>query len=242
MRIEVLTFERCPHASRSEALVREVVGALAPDAEVTSVRVETDEQARRLGFLGSPSVRVDGVDLEGRVAQGPASLACRFYEDGGTRSGVPPRWLVEAAVLGALRPRGVLFLCVANSARSQLAEGLARAIASADTRFFSAGSAPSRVNPLAVRALSEVRIDASGLRSKGLDEIPRHLIDTVITLCAEEVCPAWLGNARRVHWGLPDPAAVEGPEQRRFAAFQAVRDELGRRLRRMFGGSAEPRA
>ena len=102
--------------------------------------------------------------------------------------------------------RGLLFLCVANSARSQMAEGIARQLAGDRLPIQSAGSAPSRVNPLAVRALAEIGIDASGQRSKSVDEIDRSTVDTVITLCAEEVCPVYLGSARRLHWPLPDPA------------------------------------
>ena len=125
----------------------------------------------------------------------------------------------------------VLFLCVANSARSQLAEGLARRLAPAGTRVFSAGSEPGVINPLAVRALEEAGIDASAQRSKGLDAVPLDEIDLVITLCAEEVCPIFPRPVRRLHWPLPDPAKATGTEEERLAAFRAVRDELASRMR-----------
>lgn len=147
---------------------------------------------------------------------------------------MPPRWLVEAAFLRARRPRHVLFLCVANSARSQMAEGIARSLAPPEVEVSSAGSAPSRLNPLAVRALAEIGIDVSGHRSKGVDEIPPGDVDAVITLCAEEVCPAFLGKALRLHWGLPDPAAAGGSDEERLQAFRDVRDELRRRLGAVF--------
>ena len=99
----------------------------------------------------------------------------------------------------------VLFLCVANSARSQLAEGLARRLAPPGTRVYSAGSEPGVINPLAVRALGEVGVDASGQRSKGLDAIPLDEIDLVVTLCAEEVCPLFPRPVRKLHWPLPGP-------------------------------------
>ena len=88
-----------------------------------------------------------------------------------------------------MMPRAVLFLCVANSARSQIAEGLARRLAPRGTSVYSAGSEPGTINPLAVRALAEVGVDASAQQSKGLDAIPLDEIDLVVTLCAEEVCP-----------------------------------------------------
>ncbi|MGH7332502.1 MAG: arsenate reductase ArsC [Candidatus Rokuibacteriota bacterium] len=117
----------------------------------------------------------------------------------------------------------ILFLCVANSARSQMAEGLARALAPEGYRFLSAGSNPGALNPLAVRALAETGIDISHHRAKGLDDVPLAEADVVVTLCAEEVCPVVRGGVRRLHWPLPDPA----PD---LAAFRRVRDELRRLL------------
>ncbi len=136
--------------------------------------------------------------------------------------------------------RGLLFLCVANSARSQMAEALARRTAPAGVTVWSAGSEPTRVNPLTVRVLAELGIDASGQRAKGLGAIPVGDVDTVVTLCAEEVCPVFPGAVRRLHWPLPDPAAAAGDEAARLAAFRAVRDELARRVAALFDRPPEP--
>ena len=100
----------------------------------------------------------------------------------------------------------ILFLCVANSARSQMAEGLARAMLGPEVTVESAGSAPSRLNPLAVEAMAELGIDISGQRSKPVDEIDTDGLDLVVTLCAEEVCPVLPGRVRRLHWPVADPA------------------------------------
>ena len=105
-------------------------------------------------------------------------------------------WEQEAARLRAHPPRHVLFLCVANSARSQMAEGIARALAPPSVKVSSAGSQPSRLNPLAVQALAEIGLDISGHWSKSVNDIPPDDVDAVITLCAEEVCPVWLGRER----------------------------------------------
>jgi arsenate reductase len=120
----------------------------------------------------------------------------------------------------------ILFLCVANSARSQMAEGLARATAPAGYTFRSAGSQPGVLNPLAVAALAEAGIDISHHRAKGLDEISLTDVDAIVTLCAEEVCPVVPGTARRLHWPLPDPAIARGSEAERLAAFRLTRDRL----------------
>ncbi len=142
----------------------------------------------------------------------------------------PERWQIEATLLRALDPRHVLFLCVANSARSQLAEGLARSLVPRGQKISSAGSAPTSVRPQAIRVLDEIGIDISDHRSIAISEVERP-VDAVITLCAEEVCPVWLGDAWRLHWALPDPAAVEGSEEEKLYAFRKVRDELVKRLR-----------
>jgi protein-tyrosine-phosphatase len=122
--------------------------------------------------------------------------------------------------------KGILFLCVANSARSQIAEGIARSLAPPGIRIWSAGSRPTSVLPEAIAVLREIGIDISSHRSKSMAEIPASEVDTVVTLCGEEECPVFLGNAGRLHWGLPDPAAVAGTEEERLAAFRKVRDKL----------------
>jgi arsenate reductase (thioredoxin) len=147
----------------------------------------------------------------------------------------PASWQAEAEELRRLAPRRVLFLCVANSARSQMAEGIARSLAPAGVTISSAGSKPSRVNPLAIRALDELGIDLRGHHSKSVESIPPDGVEAVITLCAEEVCPVFLGKARRIHWGLPDPAGAGRTQEEQLQAFRDVRDELRRRLAVVFG-------
>jgi arsenate reductase len=229
VRVDVLVFDGCPHAEAAIHLARAVAERLGPGIAVERVDVDTPEKAAELDFIGSPSINVDGVDIEGKAGRG--GLRCRMYDDG---SGVPPEWLVEAAVLRALAPRGVLFLCVANSARSQLAEGIARSLAPPGVTVWSAGSRPTRVRPEAIAALAEIGIDIAHHRSKAVSEIPAAEVDTVITLCGEEECPVFPGRARRLHWGLPDPAGVDGSEADRGDAYRRTRDELRRRLGAVF--------
>jgi arsenate reductase len=131
-----------------------------------------------------------------------------------------------------MRFDGVLFLCVANSARSQMAEALARRRLGPGVRVQSAGSAPSRVNPYAAQALAELGIDASGLHSKHVDTIDPAGVDLVITLCAEEECPLFLGDARRVSWAMPDPdrKGEALTEAERLAHFRVARDAIAARV------------
>jgi arsenate reductase (thioredoxin) len=122
----------------------------------------------------------------------------------------------------------ILFLCVANSARSQLAEALARHLFGESARVQSAGSRPTRMNPHAVRVLAELGIDASAQRSKSVGDVDAAAVDTVVTLCAEEVCPAFLGAARRLHWPIPDPASDDAAlsEEQMLARFRSARDAI----------------
>jgi arsenate reductase (thioredoxin) len=123
-------------------------------------------------------------------------------------------------------PRCVLFLCYHNSARSQMAEGFARALAPRDAEVMSAGVEPSRVHPMAIEVMREVGIDISGQRSKHLDDVPWRNADTVVTVCgeAEGICPTVETLVRRRYWPLPDPSAA--PESDLRAVFREVRDEI----------------
>jgi thioredoxin type arsenate reductase len=144
-------------------------------------------------------------------------------------------WVCEAVELGDRKPKHILFLCVANSARSQMAEGIARQIAPEGVIISSAGSEPSHVRPEAVEVLREIGIDISSHWSKAVDEVDLATVEAVITLCADEVCPVALCEAYRLHWGLPDPAARDGEREERLEAFRVVRDELKKRLEVLFG-------
>ena len=123
----------------------------------------------------------------------------------------------------------ILFLCVQNSARSQMAEGWGRALAPPGTQVFSAGSSPLHVRPQAIEVMAEVGIDIRSHTSQGLDEVPLGEMDCAITLCAEEVCPVVVG-LKHHHWPIPDPAG----DGKTLADFRAARDEIRRRVDELF--------
>ncbi len=121
----------------------------------------------------------------------------------------------------------VLFLCVANSARSQMAEGWGKKILSPlGVTVQSAGSMPTKVNPLAMEAMAEVGISLAAQTSKSVNDIKPETVDLVITLCAEEVCPVFLGKAERLHWPLADPDRKNEPlsHEQRLEHFREARD------------------
>ncbi|MBI4367747.1 MAG: arsenate reductase ArsC [Deltaproteobacteria bacterium] len=136
--------------------------------------------------------------------------------------------------------KNILFLCVANSARSQMAEGIARHLLGDSAQVQSAGSQPSKVNPLAIRVMKEIDIDISGHRSKSVDEIEWKAIDLVITLCAEEVCPISLGSAQRLHWPFTDPVVPQGSEEAQLQQFREIRDRIRQKIRQWCTENGSP--
>ncbi|HEU4672698.1 MAG TPA: arsenate reductase ArsC [Candidatus Limnocylindrales bacterium] len=127
----------------------------------------------------------------------------------------------------------MLFLCVGNSARSQMAEAILEHRGGERFDVESAGTNATAVNPLTVAVLAEIGIDWSGARSKPVTEFLGQSFDLVITVCdeAREACPVFPGATRQLHWSFRDPAAVVSPTEARLAAFRAVRDEIDRAIR-----------
>jgi arsenate reductase (thioredoxin) len=127
----------------------------------------------------------------------------------------------------------VLFLCTHNSARSQMAEGLLRALGGDDYESFSAGTEATLVRPLAIKAMAELGIDITGQRSKVLTEYLKQPFDQVITVCdsANESCPIFPGAKNRLHWSFPDPSRAQGSEEEQVAEYRQVRDAIAARIR-----------
>lgn len=130
------------------------------------------------------------------------------------------------------RPYRVLFLCTHNSARSQLAEGILRAAGGERVEVFSAGNEVTAVHPLAIRAAAERGLDISQQHAKPMDEFAGQSFDTIITVCdrVREVCPVFPGDPPHIHWSLPDPTAVTGPEEAQYQAFRQTAQELSTRI------------
>lgn len=137
------------------------------------------------------------------------------------------------------RPYNVLFLCTGNSARSILAEALLNHWGEGRFRAYSAGSQPTgRVNPIAVELLQQMKLPAAGVRSKSWEEFAAGTgapaLDFVFTVCdsaAGEACPVWPGQPMTAHWGVADPAAVQGDETAKWLAFRQAFRELENRIR-----------
>ena len=137
----------------------------------------------------------------------------------------------------------MLLLCTHNSARSQMAEGLLRRLASDRFEVTSAGTEATHVRPLAVRAMNELEIDISGQESKTLDRYVGEPFDYVVTVCdeANETCPVFPGAKRRLHWSFEDPSQATGDEEERLNVFRSVRDEIKERIEGELVGESRAR-
>jgi len=133
----------------------------------------------------------------------------------------------------ATKPIRVLFVCTGNSARSQMAEAVLQGIGGVDFEVYSAGTEPQGINPFTVRVLADAGFDLSGARSKSTDKFVGQSFDYVITVCdrARAVCPVFPGHGERLHWGLEDPAEVEGSVDQKLAAFRRTYAEVNQRIR-----------
>lgn len=131
------------------------------------------------------------------------------------------------------RPVRVLFLCTQNSARSQMAEGILRSVGQGRVEVFSAGAEPGEVHPMAISAMQEIKVDISRHISKHLNQFQGQSFDYVITVCdrVRESCPIFPGDPIQIHWSIPDPASVDGPEEIRYEAFRETRLQLLTRIR-----------
>jgi arsenate reductase len=138
------------------------------------------------------------------------------------------------------RKTRVLFICTANAARSQMAEGLLRAKYGDRYEVFSAGTHQSRVSPRAIRVMQEIGIDISYHRSKSLDEMSGMTFDLAVTLCdrASQVCPVVTCAKKTMHHGFPDPHLTPGSEDDLIEGYRRVRDDIGAWIDKTFGTSS----
>ena len=136
----------------------------------------------------------------------------------------------------------VLFVCTGNSARSQMAEGFARHFGEGRVEAYSAGMAPSALNPHAVRVMQEKGLDISGQQSKAFDWDLARQMDVVVTVCghANESCPILPPEVMRLHWSLEDPAATTGSDAKILAKFREIRDQIEGRMRELLAVIAPP--
>jgi protein-tyrosine-phosphatase/DNA-binding transcriptional ArsR family regulator len=152
----------------------------------------------------------------------PGLAVCDHHEEEDQETGTFPQ-----------TPIRMLFLCTHNSARSQMAEGIVRALTHGQIDVVSAGSHPTQLHPMAVRVLQEMGIDISSQHAKQVKEFAHQSFDYVITVCdrVRESCPTFPGEPISLHWSCPDPVTAEGTEAERYHVFEQVAQDLSTRIR-----------
>lgn len=237
MEIRILqSKEYPPPPELADRLRRKIHFAGFPD-RVEVVNVKDTQEARRLRFLGSPSIQIDGYDIELSRRGDPPHFGYRSYITEHGDDLVPPAGMIDAALRRVLAPRvKVLYLCTGNSCRSQMAEGWTRWFWGDLMQVHSAGIEVHGLNRRAVEVMAEVAVDISKHRSKHLNELLDIKFDHVITVCdhAQESCPVFPGKAKAVHRGFDDPprlarGAMDSDEI--MAHYRRVRDEIGNYVR-----------
>jgi len=217
--------------SRSDRMVHELTGLVDQPQNLVSYHLGKLRDARLVSARQSSADRRDAyysVDLT-RIRSLLATTGQVLLP--GLRLTPPP---LDAPRRGATRAR-VLFLCTGNSARSQMAEALARTRSGGLVEAHSAGSHPKPLHPHAVRVMREEHgIDLAGQSAKQLSEFAQQRFDRVITLCdrVREICPEFPGQPRTIHWSIPDPAVgpVDGDDEAGYPAFQQTATELETRI------------
>lgn len=236
MIIDILTVPDCPNTRNAVSLVTSVLMAASVNADIRVLEVPNAVEARRIGLPGSPTIRVDGVDVVQPAAPYPGFYGCRVYTAGEQLSGCPPRESVEDAILGTKDgpPSHILYVCVHNAGRSQMAEAMTNALAAKfnlPTTAESAGTAAEGlINPIAASVMEELGVSMTGKSPKQLTHGMIARAGRVITMgCGvdADACPA--GFTVTEDWGLDDPKG------RPIKDVRAIRDEIRRRIEYMLG-------
>ena len=230
--IRLLTTVGCPSASPALAMLRKAIQDEGLGIDVEQVEVPDAEAARNERFLGSPSIQIDGLDIEMRRRADLPCYGCRLYESKRGVTGVPSYELIRDALRRTYTPGPkVLFLCTGNSCRSQMAEGWARHLRGDVLELYSAGIETHGLNPNAVKVMAEAGVDISGHTSKTLNDLVNVTFDYVVTVCghAHETCPMFPGHAVVVHKGFDDPPKLARDEtdlEKALNHYRRVRDEI----------------
>jgi arsenate reductase len=212
--------------------LKEVIDRERLPAETEELVIIDQDAARRERFLGSPTIQINGLDIEASRRGDAPFLGCRLYRDGSKTEPAPPERMMLDAIRRAMAPNPkVLFLCTGNSCRSQMAEGWARRLRGDMIEAYSAGFDPHGVDPKAVKVMAEAGVDISTQRSKNIEELRHVTLDCVITLCghANELCPFFPGKVLRMHAGFDDPprlAAAAKTEEEALIHYRRIRDEI----------------
>jgi len=228
LRLELLYTPDCPNLKKTRDLIRETLQDLGLEISPREIEISGPGKAEEEAFPGSPTIRIDGQDLEPESARTVTS-GCRIYKTGtGAPEGPPLKFkIAQAAGL-----KTVLFICTGNAVRSQMAEALVNHFLKGRWAAFSAGFLPAGISPLVVKVLKEVGIDAARQPAKHLDLFNGLTFDRVITLCsdADRMCTFYPAYGNRVHLPYTDPLTQSTFGFGWKSLFRKLRDDMRNQL------------
>jgi arsenate reductase len=232
MKIRMLQSKEYPPAPETMKYLYKILREEGITDPIEAVDIHNKEDAKRERFLGSPTIQINGLDIEVARRGDPPHYGGRMYETEDRGGYLPsPEMIVKAVNRARAQKIKVLFLCTGNSCRSQMAEGWARFLQGDILDAYSAGIETHGLNPYAVKVMAEVGVDISEQRSKLVSELMETPFEYVITVCghAYETCPVFPGKAVVIHQGFDDPPRLaEGAktEEEAIAPYRKVRDEI----------------
>ncbi len=237
MKIRFLYFKDCPHTKPTLNLLKKILKEKEIEEKIKIIEIESEEEARKYRFLGSPTIQINGWDIEKGRGKNLHVFGCRVYKTEDGYSGVPPTEMIIKAIEETQKKQKFLFLCTHNSTRSQMAEGLFKSLYGDRYEVYSAGTKPLRVNPYAIKVMAEIGINISSHYSKSFEEFYGMEFDYVITVCdnVKETCPFFPNGKRYLHKGFKDPSKTQGKEEEVIREFRKVRDEIKKWMEEMFG-------
>ena len=228
MRLELLYTPGCANLQKVRDLLREILQSLGLDLNPSEMEISGPAKFGKEAFPGSPTIRIDGQDLEPESAR-PVGSGCRIYKTG---AGEPEGQLLKFKIAQAAGLKTVLFICTGNAVRSQMAEALVNHLLQGRWAAFSAGFLPAGISPLVVTALKEIGIDAARQPTKHLDLFNGLTFDRVITLCsdADRMCTFYPAYGNRVHLPYTDPLTLSTFGFGWKGLFRKLRDDMKNQL------------
>ncbi|MFZ5998129.1 MAG: DF family (seleno)protein [Nitrospirota bacterium] len=233
MIIELLYTRDCPHFRKARRLIHDTIKSLGLDIPLKKTEVRNEEEAQQLVFPGSPTIRIDGEDIEPDTAY-PGGNSCRTYFNG---THLPDKDVVKCAIAHAAGLKTILFVCTGNAVRSQIAEAVVNHFLGDAWVAFSAGIIPMEVNPSVVKVMQEIGIDISQQKSKHVDVFRNCHFDRVISLChdADAICLTFPTTQERDRIIFHDPASTYGLAFGSLHLYRNLRDEIRKILLKRLG-------
>lgn len=224
MNIELLYIKDCPNFKKARRLIHDTTKSLELNISLRKIEIKDEDDSKKYSFPGSPTIRINGEDVEPETASATA-LTCRIYNNG---AGLPDREILKCKIAKAAGLKTVLFVCTANAVRSQIAEAAVNHFLKGKWVAFSAGIMPMKVNKDVVKVMQEIGINISKNRSKHIDIFKSCSFDRFITLCSDvdRFCLNYPDYNEKDTIVFHDPISAYGFSFGQRSLLRKLRDEI----------------